>query len=461
MLHRPAVRDLLRPRALDAPPPRDFAGALRPGGGHPRGRRRDQAAVAVEGRPRPRPRSRRSPPRRTPPAVRRASRCSPTSRGSAAPIDDLARRARRVRAPGAAQGLHHRRGAGLRDARRRRRRHPADRRRAPRRLAAARPARPRASASGSRCWSRPTTTPSSSARCGSAREIVGVNARNLGTFAEDLGVGERLAARVPAEAVAIAESAIRSVDDATRMAAAGFDAVLVGEMLVKAADPTTTVRGLAEVAPPGTLIARARPAVGWAGVARGAVASTPVAEWPRGRSRVDLELSDDQELFRETTARFIDARCPIPRVRELADSAVAHDPGTARRGRRARLVRPVRARGARRRHRVGVGGARRGDRGRGAGPVRAARPVRRHQRGRVRAGPRRQRRAAVGAPARPGHRRPHRVVGVHRPRRRARGRRGARHADPATATPSTAWPASSPRVRAPTSSWSARRRRCR
>jgi alkylation response protein AidB-like acyl-CoA dehydrogenase len=41
---------------------------------------------------------------------------------------------------------------------------------------------------------------------------------------------------------------------------------------------------------------------------------------------VDLELSDDQELFRETTARFIDARCPIPRVRELADGPVAHDP---------------------------------------------------------------------------------------------------------------------------------------
>jgi alkylation response protein AidB-like acyl-CoA dehydrogenase len=41
---------------------------------------------------------------------------------------------------------------------------------------------------------------------------------------------------------------------------------------------------------------------------------------------VDLELSDDQELFRETTARFIDARCPIPRVRELAEQTVAHDP---------------------------------------------------------------------------------------------------------------------------------------
>jgi indole-3-glycerol phosphate synthase len=77
--------------------------------------------------------------------------------------------------------------------------------------------------------------------------IVGVNARSLGTFAEDLGVGERLGARVPVDAVAVAESAIRSVDDATRMAAAGFDAVLVGEMLVRATDPTSTVRSLAQV----------------------------------------------------------------------------------------------------------------------------------------------------------------------------------------------------------------------
>ena len=78
--------------------------------------------------------------------------------------------------------------------------------------------------------------------------IVGVNARNLGTFEEDLGVGERLAARVPADVVAVAESAIRAVDDAARMAAAGFDAVLVGEMLVKAADATAEVRSLAAVA---------------------------------------------------------------------------------------------------------------------------------------------------------------------------------------------------------------------
>ena len=77
--------------------------------------------------------------------------------------------------------------------------------------------------------------------------IVGVNARDLGTFAEDLGVGERLAARVPADVVAVAESAIRSVDDAARMAGAGFDAVLVGEMLVRSPDPTAAARGLAGV----------------------------------------------------------------------------------------------------------------------------------------------------------------------------------------------------------------------
>jgi indole-3-glycerol phosphate synthase len=77
--------------------------------------------------------------------------------------------------------------------------------------------------------------------------IVGVNARDLGTFAEDLGVGEQLAAMVPPDVLAVAESAIRSVGDAARMATAGFDAVLVGEMLVKVDDPMTMVRELAHV----------------------------------------------------------------------------------------------------------------------------------------------------------------------------------------------------------------------
>jgi indole-3-glycerol phosphate synthase len=78
--------------------------------------------------------------------------------------------------------------------------------------------------------------------------IVGVNSRSLHTFAEDLGVAVSLAAQVPADVIAIAESAVRTPEDAARVAAAGFDAVLVGEALVKADDPTTLVRAFATIA---------------------------------------------------------------------------------------------------------------------------------------------------------------------------------------------------------------------
>jgi indole-3-glycerol phosphate synthase len=74
--------------------------------------------------------------------------------------------------------------------------------------------------------------------------IVGVNARDLGDFGEDLSISERVAKRIPAGVMAVAESAIRSIDDARRMAGAGYDAVLVGEALVRAADPTQFVREL-------------------------------------------------------------------------------------------------------------------------------------------------------------------------------------------------------------------------
>jgi indole-3-glycerol phosphate synthase len=75
-------------------------------------------------------------------------------------------------------------------------------------------------------------------------EVVGVNSRNLSTFAEDLGIASSLSSRLPAAVVAVAESAVRSPADAAAMADAGFDAVLVGEALVRAADPTALVRAL-------------------------------------------------------------------------------------------------------------------------------------------------------------------------------------------------------------------------
>jgi indole-3-glycerol phosphate synthase len=75
--------------------------------------------------------------------------------------------------------------------------------------------------------------------------VVGVNARDLGTFNEDLGVAERLAARIPTDVIAVAESAIRSAADAERMAGVGYDAVLVGEALVRLADPVPLLTELA------------------------------------------------------------------------------------------------------------------------------------------------------------------------------------------------------------------------
>lgn len=77
--------------------------------------------------------------------------------------------------------------------------------------------------------------------------LIGVNARDLGTFVEDLSVGEQLVARLPSDVLAVAESAIRSLDDARRMAAAGFDAVLVGEALVRASEPAALVRAFREI----------------------------------------------------------------------------------------------------------------------------------------------------------------------------------------------------------------------
>ena len=75
-------------------------------------------------------------------------------------------------------------------------------------------------------------------------EILGVNARHLGTFAEDLDGAAALIAHIPPSTFAIAESAIRTPDDAQRMAAAGFDALLVGEALVRSDDARTLAAAL-------------------------------------------------------------------------------------------------------------------------------------------------------------------------------------------------------------------------
>ena len=63
--------------------------------------------------------------------------------------------------------------------------------------------------------------------------LVGVNNRDLTVFRADLSVTERLARYLPGEVLLVSESGIRGADDVARVAAAGADAVLVGEALVR------------------------------------------------------------------------------------------------------------------------------------------------------------------------------------------------------------------------------------
>lgn len=71
--------------------------------------------------------------------------------------------------------------------------------------------------------------------------IIGVNNRDLATFKTDLGLSEQLIPRLPRDVVAVSESGISTGIDAARARAAGAHAVLVGEALMRAADPAALI----------------------------------------------------------------------------------------------------------------------------------------------------------------------------------------------------------------------------
>jgi indole-3-glycerol phosphate synthase / phosphoribosylanthranilate isomerase len=75
-------------------------------------------------------------------------------------------------------------------------------------------------------------------------EIVGVNARDLATFAVDLAGMARLGGLLPRAAIRVAESGIRTRADVAALEAAGYGAFLVGEALLRSADPARTLREL-------------------------------------------------------------------------------------------------------------------------------------------------------------------------------------------------------------------------
>ncbi|MEY4607131.1 MAG: indole-3-glycerol phosphate synthase [Actinomycetota bacterium] len=74
--------------------------------------------------------------------------------------------------------------------------------------------------------------------------LVGVNQRDLVTFAVDHERALRMAGVMPSHVVKVAESGVRGPDDAGRLYRAGYHAVLVGETLVTSGDPAGAVAAL-------------------------------------------------------------------------------------------------------------------------------------------------------------------------------------------------------------------------
>jgi indole-3-glycerol phosphate synthase len=75
-------------------------------------------------------------------------------------------------------------------------------------------------------------------------KVVGINNRDLKSFAVDLGVTERLAPFAPDDAVIVAESGVFGAGDVKRLHGAGAHAVLVGEGLITAPDRAAAIQAL-------------------------------------------------------------------------------------------------------------------------------------------------------------------------------------------------------------------------
>jgi indole-3-glycerol phosphate synthase len=75
-------------------------------------------------------------------------------------------------------------------------------------------------------------------------DLIGVNNRNLRTLEVSVDASFRLAALMPPDVIAVAESGLKTADDLDGLQAAGYRAFLVGERFMTAADPGEALRSL-------------------------------------------------------------------------------------------------------------------------------------------------------------------------------------------------------------------------
>jgi indole-3-glycerol phosphate synthase len=77
-----------------------------------------------------------------------------------------------------------------------------------------------------------------------APEAIGVNNRDLRTFEVRLETSLELVQQIPANILRVAESGIATTADLNRLRAAGFDAFLIGESLMRQPDPAAALQAL-------------------------------------------------------------------------------------------------------------------------------------------------------------------------------------------------------------------------
>ena len=72
-------------------------------------------------------------------------------------------------------------------------------------------------------------------------DLIGINNRNLKTFTTDLTTTESLADEVPADVILVSESGLKSPQDAQQVLDYGANAVLIGEALMRADNPSREI----------------------------------------------------------------------------------------------------------------------------------------------------------------------------------------------------------------------------
>jgi indole-3-glycerol phosphate synthase len=80
--------------------------------------------------------------------------------------------------------------------------------------------------------------------CEAGASIIGVNSRNLRSLEVSTDLFEELAAGLPDNVVAVAESGLKSADDLSRLSRGRYDAFLIGERFMTEHDPGSALRDL-------------------------------------------------------------------------------------------------------------------------------------------------------------------------------------------------------------------------